>query len=63
MALLCGLTFASMVPDLALLPASAPTLSAFYADLRAGRLDLQDPRGRGAFALALLRIGTGAGAL
>ena len=61
-ALLCGLTFASLVPDLGLLPASAPTLAAFYAEMRAGTLDLQDPRGRGAFALALLHLGTGGGA-
>ncbi len=57
-ALLCGTIFASMVPDLGLLPASAPTLTACYAEMRAGKLDLQDPRGRGAFALALLRLGT-----
>jgi aminoglycoside phosphotransferase (APT) family kinase protein len=61
-ALLCGLTFASLVPDLGFLPASAPTLAAFYAELRAGTVDLQDPRGRGAFALALLQLGTGGGA-
>jgi aminoglycoside phosphotransferase (APT) family kinase protein len=59
-ALLCGLVFASLVSDLAVLPTSAPTLAAFYADLRAGRIDLQDPRGRGAFALALLQVGVGA---
>ncbi len=58
-ALLCGLLFASMVPDLALLPARAPTLAEFYAELRAGTLGLQDPRGQAAFALALLRVGTG----
>jgi len=58
-ALLCGLLFASMVPDLALLPARAPTLAEFYAELRAGTLDLQDQRGQAAFALALLRVGTG----
>jgi aminoglycoside phosphotransferase (APT) family kinase protein len=60
-ALLCGLVFASMVPDLRLLPASAPTLAAFYTELRAGTLDLQDPRGRAAFALALLQLGTAGG--
>jgi aminoglycoside phosphotransferase (APT) family kinase protein len=56
-ALLCGLVFASLVPDLAVLPASAPTLAAFYGELRAGAADLKDPRVRGAFALALLRLG------
>jgi hypothetical protein len=56
-ALLCGLVFAGLVPDLALLPPLPPTLASFYADLRAGVLDLQDPRGRGAFALALLKLG------
>jgi len=58
-ALLCGLIFVSMVPDLGLLPESPPTLSAFYAELGAGTLDLQEPRGRAAFGLALLRLGTG----
>ena len=61
-ALLCGLVFASMVPDLTLLPARAPTLSEFYAELRAGTLALQDQRGHAAFALALLRAGTGGAA-
>ncbi|HKE18067.1 MAG TPA: phosphotransferase [Kofleriaceae bacterium] len=61
-ALLCGLLFASLVPDLSLLPASPPTLAAFYAELRAGTLDLQDARGRGAFALALLHLGISGGA-
>jgi thiamine kinase-like enzyme len=56
-ALLCGLTFLRLVPDLDVLPASAPTLMEFYAALRAGRLDLQEARGQGAFALALLRLG------
>ncbi|MDP9148947.1 MAG: aminoglycoside phosphotransferase family protein [Myxococcota bacterium] len=57
-ALFCGLVFASLVPDLNLLPASGPSLSEFYAGLRAGRLDLRDPGARAAFALALLRLGT-----
>jgi Ser/Thr protein kinase RdoA (MazF antagonist) len=61
-ALLCGLMFASMVPDLTLLPDAAPTMAAFYAELGAGRADLQDPRGRGAFALALLQTGLAGGA-
>jgi aminoglycoside phosphotransferase (APT) family kinase protein len=59
-ALLCGLVFASMVPDLSVLPEKAPTLLEFYGELRAGKLDLQDARGRGAFAAALLRAGTAA---
>lgn len=58
-ALLCGLVFASLVPDLAALPAAAPTLSDVYGGLRAGTIDLQQPSGRGAFALALLRVGVG----
>jgi aminoglycoside phosphotransferase (APT) family kinase protein len=57
-ALLCGLTFLSLLPDLATLPAAAPTLAEFYAQLRAGTLDLQAPSGQAAFALALLRVGT-----
>jgi aminoglycoside phosphotransferase (APT) family kinase protein len=56
-ALLCGLVFGSTVPDLSVLPSSPPTLAEFYAQLRAGAVDLADPRGRGAFALALLREG------
>lgn len=60
-ALLCGLVFGSTVPDLSVLPSSPPpTLAEFYAQLRAGAVDLADPRGRGAFALALLRTGAGA---
>jgi aminoglycoside phosphotransferase (APT) family kinase protein len=57
-ALLCGLVFASMVEDLSVLPEGAPTLLEFYGELRAGRLDLQAARGRGAFAAALLREGS-----
>jgi Ser/Thr protein kinase RdoA (MazF antagonist) len=60
-ALLCGLTFASLLPDLSALPGSPPTLAQFYAELRAGKLSLQDPRGAGAFAAALLRHGSGSG--
>ena len=56
-ALLCGLTFASLVPDLNLLPATAPTLVECYAGLRAGTLNLREPEGRGFFALALLQLG------
>lgn len=58
-ALLCGLTLLGLVPDLADLPAEAPGLGQFYADLRAGRVDLDEARGRGAFALALLRLAAG----
>jgi Ser/Thr protein kinase RdoA (MazF antagonist) len=58
-ALLAGLTCLGLVPELGLLPADAPTLAEFYAGLRAGQFDLQDPRGRGAFGLALLRTGAG----
>jgi aminoglycoside phosphotransferase (APT) family kinase protein len=58
-ALLCGLTLMSLVPELGLLPTSAPTLAELYAQLRSGALDLQDPRGRAAFALALLQVGMG----
>jgi aminoglycoside phosphotransferase (APT) family kinase protein len=56
-ALLCGLTFASLAPDLDLLPESAPNLAAFYGEMRAGRIDLQDARGQAAFAAALLLTG------
>jgi Ser/Thr protein kinase RdoA (MazF antagonist) len=59
-ALLSGLTFSALVPDLDLLPATAPTLVECYAGLRAGALDLRAPAGRGAFALALLQLGMGA---
>jgi aminoglycoside phosphotransferase (APT) family kinase protein len=52
--ILCGLTFLSFVEDLMLLPAEPPTLADFYADLRTGKLVLQDGRGRGSFGLALL---------
>jgi aminoglycoside phosphotransferase (APT) family kinase protein len=58
-AVLCGLTFLSLVPDLAVLPAAAPTLPEFYAALRTGQLDLQTPAGQGAFGLALLRVALG----
>jgi hypothetical protein len=44
------------VPNLGLVPEPAPTLRDFYAHLRAGKLSLQDPGGRAAFA-ALLRAG------
>ena len=58
-AILCGHVFAGMVPDLAILPAAAPTLPEFYAALRTGALSLADARGRGAFAMALLKVGIG----
>ncbi|MDP9034677.1 MAG: aminoglycoside phosphotransferase family protein [Myxococcota bacterium] len=60
-ALLCGLVFASMVPDLTVLPAAGPNLSTFYAGLRAGTLSLRDAGGRAAFALALLRLAAPSG--
>lgn len=56
-ALLCGLVFTSMLPDLGAFPEQAPTLLEFYGELRAGKLALQDARGQGAFAAALLRTG------
>ena len=56
-ALLCGVTFLSLVPDLSVAPAKAPTLSSCYADMRTGTLDLQTERGRAAFGLALLQLG------
>lgn len=57
-ALLCGVTFLSLVPDLSMAPTKAPTLSSCYADMRNGTLDLQTARGRAAFGLALLQLGT-----
>ena len=56
-ALECGLTLLGQLADLAVLPAE-PTLATFYAELRAGTVHLQDERGRGELALALLRLGT-----
>jgi thiamine kinase-like enzyme len=58
-ALLCGHVFAGMVPDLEVLPATAPTLLELYGALRTGTLSLADARGRGAFAMALLKVGVG----
>jgi aminoglycoside phosphotransferase (APT) family kinase protein len=58
-AILCGLVFLSLLPDLGVLPANAPTLAEFYAALRAGQVDLQLPSGQAAFALALLGVGVG----
>jgi aminoglycoside phosphotransferase (APT) family kinase protein len=58
-ALMCGLMGLSLVPDLAILPEPAPTLASFYADLRAGKVTLRDPRGGAAFAVALLGVGLG----
>jgi len=61
-ALVAGCIFLGLVPNLAVLTAptraDAPTLLACYAEMRAGKLDLQAPRGRAAVGLALLRIGT-----
>jgi aminoglycoside phosphotransferase (APT) family kinase protein len=60
--LVAGCVFLGLVPDLAVYPAptraDAPTLAGCYGEMRAGRLDLQTPRGRAAFGLALLRLGT-----
>jgi aminoglycoside phosphotransferase (APT) family kinase protein len=58
-AIVCGLVMMSLLPDLSLLPATAPTLGEFYAELRAGKLGLHEPRGGAAFGLALLRHGMG----
>jgi aminoglycoside phosphotransferase (APT) family kinase protein len=61
-ALFCGLTFASMVPDLAVLPASPPTLKDIYAEFHAGTLDIRQPRAHAAFSAALMHLGvSGAG--
>jgi aminoglycoside phosphotransferase (APT) family kinase protein len=61
-ALAAGFTFLGLVPDLAIFPAptraDAPTLQACYAEMRAGTTSLQDPKGRAAMGLALLRIAT-----
>lgn len=61
-ALVIGCIFLGFVPDpgMALAPtrADAPTLAACYAEMRAGALDLQTPRGQAAFGLAMLRLGT-----
>lgn len=58
-ALLCGLTFISLLPDdhLGELDEEPRSLADFYAELRSGRIHLGDPRGRAAFALSLLRAG------
>jgi nucleoside-diphosphate-sugar epimerase/aminoglycoside phosphotransferase (APT) family kinase protein len=58
-AALCGLTLLAMVPDLAVQPSPAPTLTEFYAGLRSGAHDLGSPRGRAAFGVALLRSAAG----
>ena len=57
-ALLSGFNFLSLLPELQSLPASAPTLTELYGQLRAGTLDLQKASGQAAFALALLQLGT-----
>jgi aminoglycoside phosphotransferase (APT) family kinase protein len=60
--LVAGCIFLGLVPDLTVLTAptraDAPTLAAVYAEMGAGTLDLQAPRGRAALGLALLRLGT-----
>jgi aminoglycoside phosphotransferase (APT) family kinase protein len=57
-ALLCGTVLTGLVPDLSVLPEPAPSLSDVYAAMLTGKLDFQTPYGRGAFAMALLRLGT-----
>ena len=60
-ALLCGVTFLSLVQDLTLLSPptrqDAPTLLACYEGMRQGRLSLQSPLGQLSMALALLATG------
>jgi aminoglycoside phosphotransferase (APT) family kinase protein len=62
-ALLCGLTFLNLVDDLRVRPApllaDAPSLADCYAAMRAGELDMQSPRGKASFGLALLAEGVG----
>jgi aminoglycoside phosphotransferase (APT) family kinase protein len=59
--LAAGCMFLSLMPDLTALaiPAHAegPTPAECFAELRAGRLDLQQPSGRAAIGLAFLRAG------
>ena len=50
-----------LVSDLGVLPAAAPTLIDIYGAMRTGAIDLRAPAGRGAFAMALLRVGLGDG--
>ncbi len=61
-ALLTGCLFLRQVADLSVLQAptrsDAPTLGQCRAGMRSGALDLNTPRGRVAFGLALLRVGT-----
>jgi aminoglycoside phosphotransferase (APT) family kinase protein len=60
-AMLCGLTFLSLVDDLGVRPAprreDAPSLGDCYAAMRAGELALQSARGRASMGLALLAQG------
>jgi aminoglycoside phosphotransferase (APT) family kinase protein len=55
---LCGLTFVNLAGELDVGPAparaSTPSLGACYDAMRTGKLDLQSPRGRLPFGLALL---------
>jgi hypothetical protein len=61
-ALLTGCLFLRQVADLSVLRAparsDAPTLAQCYMEMRTGALNLHTPRGRAAFGLALLRMGT-----
>jgi thiamine kinase-like enzyme len=56
-ALLCGVMFLSLVPDLNIAPANPSTLVECYGEMRGGTLDLQTTRGRAKFGLALLQVG------
>jgi thiamine kinase-like enzyme len=60
-ALLCGLTFVSLVPDLTVREApalsDAPSLVDVYQGLRAGRLDMRTPYAQLSMGLALLALG------
>jgi Ser/Thr protein kinase RdoA (MazF antagonist) len=57
-ALLCGLTFLSLVHDLGIAPTKTSSLFECYAEMRAGTLDLQTAPGRAKFGFALLQVGT-----
>jgi thiamine kinase-like enzyme len=57
-ALLCGLMFLSLVPDLSIASEKPSTLFECRAAMRAGLLDLQTAQGRARFGLALLHLGT-----
>lgn len=60
-ALLCGLTFVSLVPDLTVCEApalaDAPSLMDVYQGMRTGRLDMRTPYAQLSMGLALLALG------